>query len=183
MTQTDISFVISNATDNDALAVILPAPILKGKTLEGKFLAVGSFLDATGTVTLTATEKTPAGGIADLLEYAQNVPDLQVIGASIGSDSQSQARQSFIARTHLLAQAATDAVLADTIQFGHTPDSVQHTLMVPFSNPRKNASLLLPIKAHQTVAVTLSVCTPSLELTDPMAARAAVPVINGAYQY
>ena len=186
MTPTTISFVLTNGTTTDAIAVLLPATALKADTLAGKFLELGSFLDASGTITLNAGQETPLRAIGDLIEYAESYPDLQITAASIAAPSQMQARQPFICRQHLPFSPPTDEIMADAQSFGAAIDAVNHAFAIPFSSPTKNCSLLLKVLAGQTITVSLTVQIPVLEATAPdmmLCQRAAAPVINGQYAY
>lgn len=186
MTPTTISFVLTNSTTTDALAVLLPATALKADTLAGKFLAPGAFLDASGTITLNAGQETPVRTIGDLIEYAQSYPDLQITAASIAAPSQVQARQPFICRQHRPFGPPTDEIIADAQSFGTAIDAVNHVFAAPFSSPAKNCSLLVKVRAGQTITLSLTVRIPTLDATASdmgLRQRAAAPVINGQYAY
>lgn len=191
MTPTTISFVLTNSTTTDALAIILPAKALKGVTLAGKFLDSGTFLDASGTITLDAGQEAPARAISDLIEYADSYPDLQITAASIAATSQTQARQKFIRRRHIPFGAPTDELIAAIQGFGDEIDCVNHAFVEPFSSPTKNHSLIVKVLAGQTITLSLTVAIPSLNEAPavPVAdntmlrQRGAVPVVNGRYVY
>lgn len=162
MQETLITFDLENksATD-DATVILLPALLRRKASLAGKFLKPGDFKDESGTLTIHCDNETTPGQLAELDEFAAQLQDIQVVGASVTTPMLSQATLNFMQKDHVQFKPAvvTNIETVATLEAGKS--TVNHAFVTPFKTGALR-SLAMKLQAGQKVTITLRVVLPDM---------------------
>ncbi len=174
MQETLLSFDLENkSTTDDVVVILVPALLRRKGILAGKFLKVGDFKDETGNTVIHCDNESPVGQLAELDEFASQLTDIQVAGASVQTDNLSQGTMNFMQKDHVAFKPAvvTNIETIATLEAGKSV--VNHA----FANPFKTGPLLslaYKLLKGEKVRITLRVVLP--DLSGPSSSMAVLPV-------
>lgn len=158
MQTSKISFKLFNGSETDATIILIPASIYRGESLAGKYLAAAGFNDVSGVIAITVSDPNPATAIADLMEVTNN-DIVEILSASVFSDSFLQARQPFTCRKHKPFAADENMELVSYQTLGSAQDQINISFLNPFKSTR-DCSLLYKLAAGQSAMIELTVGVP-----------------------